>query len=270
VLCTPFRLSLENRMDLSIVIPAFEEGHKIARDIVAAGQFLKDSALTGEILVVDDGSKDNTAQAAHDVTVPAGVTRRVVRYEAHRGKGRGVRTGMMQTTGRYAMFADCGLCIPYDNVLAGLEMLKNGACDIAHGSRRHLQSAILRGQPWHRRLISRSFKATVRTLLGVPRELTDTQCGFKIYRGDIARELYAKCVTDGFLFDIEIILRAVKQGYRIGEFPIEWVCDRDSRLSVARTPWPVLAELWALRRAMANNDPPCYHPERSEGSGPRI
>ena len=239
-------------MDLSIVIPAYEEGHKIARDVAAAAQFFCAHDLRGEIIVVDDGSSDNTAQAAGNVQVPDGVERRVLRYEVHHGKGYGVRTGMVQTTGQYVMFADCGLCIPYDNILAGLEMLKSGGCDIAHGSRRHIQSNILRDQPWHRRLISRTFKATVRTILGVPREFTDTQCGFKIYRGDIARELYGQCVTDGFLFDIEILLRAIRKGYRIREFPVQWVCDRDTRLSVARTPWPVLSELRALRRAMAD------------------
>ena len=240
-------------MDFSIVIPAFEEGHKIARDVTAAAQFLAANDLQGEILVVDDGSTDDTSQAAQSVQVPDGVERRVIRYEPHRGKGYAVRTGMTQTTGQYVMFADCGLCIPYGNALEGLEMLKNGVCDIAHGSRRHIQSDILRDRPWHRRLISRTFKTTVRMMLRVPRQLTDTQCGFKVYRGDVARELYGQCVTDGFLFDIEIILRAVKKGYRIGEFPVEWACDLDSRLSVARTPWPVLSELRALRRAMARS-----------------
>ncbi len=241
-------------MDLSIVIPAYEEGHKIARDVTAAAQFFYAHDLRGEIIVVDDGSSDNTAQAAENALIPEGVARRVLRYDSHRGKGYGVRTGMVETTGQYAMFTDCGLCIPYDNILAGLELLKSGTCDIAHGSRRHIHSNILRDQPWHRRLISRTFKATVRTMLDVPRELTDTQCGFKIYRGDIARELYGQCVTDGFLFDIEIILRAIRQGYRIREFPVQWACDRDTRLSVARTPWPVLFELRALRRAMAKSD----------------
>ena len=243
-------------MDLSIVIPAFEEGHKIARDVTAAAQFLQANHLHGEVLVVDDGSTDNTAQAARDVQVPDEVERRVVRYEPHRGKGYAVRTGMTQTTGEYVMFADCGLCIPYGNALEGLEMLKNGACDIAHGSRRHLQSDILKDQPWHRRLLSRTFKATVRLVLGVPRDLTDTQCGFKVYKGGVARALYSRCITDGFMFDIEIILRAVKEGYRIGEFPVEWVCDLDSRLSVARTPWPVLSELRTIKRAMADETPP--------------
>jgi dolichyl-phosphate beta-glucosyltransferase len=240
-------------MDLSIVIPAFEEGHKIARDIEAAAEFLQANDLRGEILVVDDGSRDNTSQAARNVLIPEGVERRVLRYDIHRGKGCGVRTGMVQTTGKYVMFADCGLCIPYGNALEGLEMLKSDVCDIAHGSRRHIQSDILQEQPWHRRLLSRTFKATVRLMLKIPRELTDTQCGFKVYKGDVARALYSQCITDGFMFDIEIILLALRQGYRIGEFPVEWACDPDSRLSVTRTPWPVLAELRTLRRTMANH-----------------
>ena len=241
-------------MDLSVVIPAFEESRKIARDVEAAATFLQANHLTGEVIVVDDGSRDNTAEAARAVRIPSAVKLNVIRYEQHRGKGFAVRTGMNATGGTYAMFADCGLCIPYNNALMGLEMLRNGACDLAHGSRRHIASDIIRGQPWHRRVLSRAFKATVRTLLRVPRELTDTQCGFKMYRGDVARELYGQCITDGFMFDIEIILRAAKKGYRIGEFPVEWVCDLDSRLSVARTPWPVLSELRKIRRALSNRN----------------
>ena len=137
------------------------------------------------------------------------------------------------------------------NALLGLEMLRDDACDLAHGSRRHIASDILKSQPWYRRMLSRAFKATVRMLLRVPRELTDTQCGFKMYRGDVARELYGQCITDGFMFDIEVILRAAKKGYRIAEFPVEWTCDIDSRLSVARTPWPVLLRL-ALEAVVAD------------------
>ena len=237
-------------MDLSIVIPAFEESKKIARDVKAATAFLEANGLVGEIIVVDDGSVDDTAAAARRVTVPADIRYEVIRYEPHRGKGCAVRTGMNATTGRYIMFADCGLCIPYGNVLQGLKMLKKDTCDIAHGSRRLIESDILQDQPWHRRVFSRMFKATVRTLLGVPRQLTDTQCGFKIYKGDVGRELYGACTTDGFMFDVEVILRAARKGKRIREFPVEWACDPDSRLSVTRTPWPVLAELRALRRTM--------------------
>ena len=84
----------------------------------------------------------------------------------------------------------------------------------------------------------------------IPPELTDTQCGFKIYKGDIARHLYSECITDGFMFDIEIIIRAQKEGYRIKEFPINWSCDRDSRLSPTRSWWRVLSELMTIKQTM--------------------
>jgi len=237
-------------MDLSIVIPAYEEGKKIARDVKAAAEFLEANGLAGEIIVVDDGSEDNTTEAAQAVSVGPDIAYNVIRYEEHRGKGCAVRTGMAATKGTYVMFADCGLCIPYGNALQGLKMLQGNECELAHGSRRLIESDILNEQVWHRRLFSRLFRATVRMLLGVPRGLSDTQCGFKIYKGDIARELYGQCVSDGFMFDIEIILRAAEKHYRIAEFPVEWACDLDSRLSVTRTPWPVLAELRALKRTM--------------------
>ncbi|MBN1509017.1 MAG: glycosyltransferase [Sedimentisphaerales bacterium] len=238
-------------MDLSIVIPAFQECWKIARDAEAAAAFLQANRLTGEVIVVDDGSSDNTAEAARAVRVPEAIRLNVIRHEQHRGKGYAVRTGMMASSGKYAMFADCGLCIPYIDALKGLAMLRNGTCEIAHGSRRHAASNILQAQPWHRRVLSQAFKSTVRALMRVPRELTDTQCGFKLYRGDVARDLYKSCITDGFMFDIEIILRAAKKGYRIGEFPVQWACDLDSRLSVTRTPWPVLWDLHRIRRAVS-------------------
>jgi hypothetical protein len=85
----------------------------------------------------------------------------------------------------------------------------------------------------------------------VSSELTDTQCGFKIYRGDVARDLYGQCITDGFMFDLEIIMRAQKRGCRIKEFPIEWTCDRDSRLSPTRSLWRVLQELITIKRMPA-------------------
>ena len=109
-------------MDLSIVIPAFEESSKIARDIKAAGEFLAANQFAGDIIVVDDGSDDDTSEVAKKASTPEGVQLRVLRYDPHRGKGCAVRTGMIQTQGEFAMFADCGLCVPYGNALLGIEM----------------------------------------------------------------------------------------------------------------------------------------------------
>lgn len=240
-------------MDLSIIIPGFNESRKIARDIEMAGAFLNANFDQAEIIIVDDGSSDKTAEIAEKTRVPQDVHLEVVRCESHRGKGYAVRTGMSRSKGDYVMFADSGLCVPFGNALLGMELLQADKCDIAHGSRKLIQSDIHRNQPWYRRICSRLFKWFVHKMMNIPPELSDTQCGFKVYKGAVARELYAECVTDGFMFDVEIIIRALKQGLRIREFPIEWVCDLDSRLSLAKTPWPVLRELLRLKRMLEKN-----------------
>jgi len=237
-------------MDLSIVIPALDESKKIGQDITEAAGFLESNHLTGEIIVVDDGSEDNTAEIAQNVNIPSTIKPQVIRYEHHRGKGYAVRTGIKQTTGEYVMFADSGGCVPYEDVLHGLKLLKNGTCDIAHGSRKMRGCHIEKTQSLYRRICSKMFHWFVIHYMKVPAEYTDTQCGFKIYKGDVARHLYGECITDGFIFDIEIILRARKEGYRIQEFPIDWTCDRDSRLSPTRSSWRVLSELITIKRAL--------------------
>jgi dolichyl-phosphate beta-glucosyltransferase len=237
-------------MDLSIVIPAYEESRKIAGDIKAAADFLVPHNLSGEIIVVDDGSKDSTAKTAENVRIPPGVKLEIIRYESHSGKGYAVRKGIEQTKGNYVMFADSGHCVPYDDTLRGLELLKTDTCDIAHGSRKIPGCRIEKSQSLYRRICSKIFHWFVIHDMKIPPELTDTQCGFKIYKGDVARHLYGQCVTDGFMFDIEIIMRARKEGYRIKEFPINWTCDRDSRLSPTRSLRCVLAELAAIKRTI--------------------
>lgn len=241
-------------MDLSIVIPALNESKKIARDIKMASLFLEGNHLTGEIIVVDDGSTDGTAEAAKEIELASSVKLRVIRYEGHRGKGYAVRAGIKRSRGEFVMFADSGGCVPYGNVLRGLQMLRDGSCDIAHGSRKLAESDIRQDQAWYRRVCSRLFKWLIHRFWGIPGGLTDTQCGFKVYKGEVARELYSRCISDGFMFDVEIILRAQRGGYRIREFPIEWTCDPDSRLSLMRTPWPVFSELRGIRRALKDKD----------------
>ncbi|MFZ0035275.1 MAG: glycosyltransferase [Sedimentisphaerales bacterium] len=238
-------------MDISIVIPAFEENKKIGRDVEAASVFLKSNNLAGEIIIVDDGSSNGTAKAAEKVEVPAGTVLKVVRLPRHRGKGCAIRSGIKQTSGEYVMFADCGCCVPYENVLDGLKLLKSGVCDIAHGSRKIPGSNILRSQSWYRRVCARIFHWFIVYAMKIPAELTDTQCGFKIYKGEVGRKLYRECVTDGFMFDVEIIMRALKQGLRIKEFPIEWSCDSDSRLSPARSLWRFSSELITIKRMLS-------------------
>jgi len=238
---------------LSVVIPAFEESKKIGHDIEAAAKFLVDNHLEGEIIIVDDCSEDNTSEAAKAVKTPPTVKLKVIRYEPHHGKGYAVRTGIKETNGEYVLFADSGLCVPYENTLRGLKMIKGQTCDIAHGSRKLQGCHIGKAQSLYRRICSKLFHWFVVLYMKIPSQLSDTQCGFKIYRGDIARKLYSEALTDGFAFDIEIILRALKEGYRIKEFPLNWICDRDSRLSPSRSIWRILSELITIKRTLSTS-----------------
>ncbi|MFH1370164.1 MAG: glycosyltransferase [Planctomycetota bacterium] len=239
-------------MRLSIVIPAFEESGKIEHDINSARGFLESKGFEGEIIVVDDGSEDKTAEeaisAGRNCSGPVEV--KVIRNEIHRGKGYAVRCGIKQTRGDYVMFADSGNCVPYDNTSRGLELITSGQCDIAHGSRKLAGTYIEKDHGLYRHICSALFHFFVAKVMKVPSELTDTQCGFKIYRGDVARSLYDACETNGFMFDIEIILRALKQGYKIKEFPVYWTCDRDSRLSPAKSIRRIFDELLKIRNAL--------------------
>ena len=173
---------------------------------------------------------------------------KVIRCGEHRGKGCALRTGISRSAGDYVMFADSGNCVPYENALEGLELIKDNQCDIAHGSRRLAASKIELSQGLYRRICSAVFASFVKRLMKIPPELTDTQCGFKIYRGKVARDLYSRCETNGFMFDIEIILRAVKQGYKIKEFPIQWRCDSDSRLRPVRSLGCIIRELINIKQ----------------------
>jgi dolichyl-phosphate beta-glucosyltransferase len=236
--------------DLSIVIPAYNEAHKIARDVEAASRFLVGQTLRGEVIVSDDGSADDTAGTARACGVPDGVVLKVIGQERNRGKGAAVRAGMIATRGQYVMFADSGVCIPYDEAMRGLELLRSGQCEIAHASRKRADSVIVNPQPLHRRMFSRAFRLAVDVYLGLPYRLTDTQCGFKMYRGDVGRSLYEACKTEGFLFDLEIIIRAGKARARIAEFPVTWSCDPDSRLRAGRTTVRTIQELKDIKRTM--------------------
>jgi len=235
-------------MDLSIVIPAYEESTKIARDVQEAARFLQENNFTGEIIVVDDGSQDDTSVVAKTAGEESKIPLKVLRYERHHGKGFAIRMGIKETGGQFVMFADSGLCVPYDNTLLGLQMLKDRVCEIAHGSRKLKDSMVHRAQPLTRRIITKIMRWSLIVWLKIPSELSDTQCGFKIYRGEVARKLYGQCMSRGFLFDAEIIVRAINQGYRIKEFPIQWTSDPDSRLFPFRNLWHTLIELIALKK----------------------
>ena len=241
-------------MDLSVIIPVLNESGKISVDVRAAGDFLVRHGFSGEIIVVDDGSGDDTADQARGTEVPKAVELEVISYSGNRGKGFAIRRGMEQSRGEFVMFADSGLCIAYETALKGLELLKSGRCDLAHGSRKLPDSRIIRTHRPYRHVSSRIFRWVVTRFMGIPREISDSQCGFKMYRGEVGRQLYSQCISERFMFDVEMILRAVRAGYKICEFPVDWNSDRDTRFRFVRGSFRSLWDLMAIRRALKRSD----------------
>lgn len=231
--------------DLSLIIPVYNEGGKVIKDVASAYEVLKSNSFSGEIIIVDDGSegefydveKECKSFCDNEITV------KYIRLSEHRGKGFAVRRGILESRGSFAAFSDCGNCIDYSNLIKGVELIKAHECDIAHASRHIAGSRILRSQSFKRRLSGILFRLYLKLFIRAAYQLSDTQCGFKIYRGQTGREIYAESECNGFLFDIEVIMIAYRKGVKIREFAVEWTCDRDSRLKPCADFLSIMKEL---------------------------
>jgi glycosyltransferase involved in cell wall biosynthesis len=236
-------------MFLSIIIPAWNEAAKIAGDITEIDKFAATTGISIELIIVDDGSEDHTFQIANNTPVTSSLTKKVIGYASHRGKGYAVRKGISESKGDLIMFMDSGQNVPSIFITIGINQIEDKACDILIGSRFLPTSVIKKKLIWYRQVTSLLFRKMVRWYLKIPPYISDSQCGYKFFKGELGRELFRECQSNGFVFDLELILRAQKLAYKICEFPIEWHCDRDSRLSLSRAFFPIFRELKVLKRA---------------------
>lgn len=200
--------------DLTIVIPAYNEAERLPRTLSATLAYVHERALDAEILVVDDGSADATAQVA--ASFP-GVD--VLRSPRNAGKGNAVRQGVMRSQGRRVLYMDADLATPIEE-LTHLEAALDAGALVAIGSRPLRESELLVRQPWYREMAGRLFNGAVQAV-ATP-GIHDTQCGFKLLDGDTARAIFARCVLDGFSFDVEALFLARRMGCPIAEVPVRW------------------------------------------------
>ncbi len=216
-------------MNLSIIIPAYNEAKKIANDVNAIASYLALQPFDSEVLFVDDGSRDETIarieKAIEKISAPR-VTFRVLSYGANRGKGYAVRYGMLRAEGKYVGFVDAGLCVPFSYVSSALKKLEEGF-DFAIASRRVEGTRIEQPQPLYRRTGSKVFLHLMRAVMGI--KVSDTQCGFKFYTHEAAQEIFSRVKTDGFMFDVEALMVAGQLGLRGTEFGVQWSNDTDTR-----------------------------------------
>jgi dolichyl-phosphate beta-glucosyltransferase len=228
-------------MDLSIIIPAFNESRRLGPTLQKVVDYLGRRGLGYEILVVDDGSTDSTDEVAL-AFASQGV--RLLRQEVNRGKGAVVRIGVLASQGREVLLLDADLSTPIED----LERLQPhlSDADLVLGSRAVEGSDILQHQPFYREMMGRTFNFIIQ-VLGV-RGLRDTQCGFKLLDGDVARRLFAEIRIESFAYDVELVWLAQRRGYRVVEVGVRWADSPASKVNPltdsARMFWDVLALRW--------------------------
>jgi dolichyl-phosphate beta-glucosyltransferase len=230
------------RPEISIVIPAFNEVLRLPATLDRIEQFLETSRLNAEVIVVDDGSRDATAELVRQRATTWPQLRLVV-SDRNAGKGAAVRLGMAQAQGRYRIFSDADLSVPIDDLEKVLRPLRSGA-GVAIASRALKDSQVELHQPWYRETMGKIFNRLVRVfVLGGVR---DTQCGFKAFTAEVADRVFPALQTRGFGFDVEVLYRAQRAGYIIAEVPTRWINSPQSRVDPIRHSTMMIFELLAI------------------------
>ena len=226
---------------LSIIIPAHNEEGRLPRALEQIDRFLRAWDRSAEVIVVENGSTDRTAEVAEAFARDHPYVRLI--REPRRGKGLAVRRGMLAARGRYRYICDADLSTPIEEVVKFLPPQLDGF-DIAIGSR-EAPGARRIGEPLYRHVIGRVFNAIVR-FLALP-DFQDTQCGFKMFRAEVAEDLFRVQQLDGMSFDVEVLFIARQRGYRIVEVPVTWYFNPESRVRLFRDSLNMFRDLFRIR-----------------------
>lgn len=230
----------------SLVIPAFNEGERIAQTLRLTIAYLQEVSVDSEIIVVDDGSTDETAAIVRDVFAAAAkVEARLLQRTRNHGKGAAVRAGLTAATRPVALFSDADLSTPIEEAPKLLEAIFAGELDVAIGSRALDRRLIGNRQAWHREQAGRVFNLAVRLMTGLP--FWDTQCGFKAFQLEPLRPLLSQARSDGFGFDVELLYLAHRANFRMREIPVRWDHHEGSKVHMVHDSLRMLQEVVALR-----------------------
>lgn len=230
---------------LSLIIPAFNEEKKIEKDIRQAFNYFKQKQITGEVIISTDGVTDDTNNIVGKLKEEFPHLKLIAKKQKI-GKGAAIKEGVKISQGKYIMFADAGLCIPFKFIGNGIKKLDEGY-DLALGNRADRLTIIKRKQPSYRIFGSKVFGFLVKNVLGVPSFVQDTQCGFKIYKRDTALDLFKNLKTAGMMFDLEHILRAKKLKLKIAVFPVEWSNDSDTKFNPIKGSIDIIKEIYYIK-----------------------
>lgn len=225
---------------LSIVIPAYNEESRIGKTLETIRNFMGENSISHEIIVVDDGSKDNTEQVVADYN---NVT--FLKMPLNMGKGAAVRQGMIKAIGEIVLFSDADLSTPIHEVKKLIKSIESGF-DVAIGSRAVDYSSIKVRQPFYREFMGRTFNKLVQ--LFAIKGIKDTQCGFKAFTKESAHKVFNLAKINGFGFDVEILYLTQKLGYKIDEVSVEWYNDERSTVNPIKDSIRMFKDIISVKR----------------------
>jgi dolichyl-phosphate beta-glucosyltransferase len=228
---------------LSIVVPAYNEQERLGPTIRSYLEYCRSRHLPVELIVVDDGSLDATSALVESLSGEYPEVR-LIRLAENRGKGYAVRTGVVNARGQLVLFADADAATPLSE-LERLEAAIQGGADVAIGSRALAGEGVQVRARFYRRVIGRAFHLLVRTL--TVKSVKDTQCGFKLFRGPVAHDLFSRMRMNGFSFDVELLMMAQRRGYRVAEVPVNWVHQPGSKVNLALDSIRMARDLFVIR-----------------------
>ncbi|OGC47213.1 hypothetical protein A2886_01025 [candidate division WWE3 bacterium RIFCSPHIGHO2_01_FULL_42_13] len=227
-------------IEYSVVIPAYNEEAGITSTLTQVIGFMKTFAISFEVIVVDDGSADGTSEVVEKFAQDQPEI--ILKKNPHKGKGFAVRTGMLMALGKYVLMSDADTATPIEELKRLMVWVKDHDFDVVVGSREGV-GAVRSNEPYLRHIMGRTFNLMVQAL-AVP-GIRDTQCGFKVFKGEVARDIFENLILFGpdtpetrvprvTAFDVEVLLVARRRGYTIKEVPIHWTYVQTKRVHAVR------------------------------------
>ncbi|MFY9587297.1 MAG: glycosyltransferase [Actinomycetota bacterium] len=235
-----------DKADLALVLPCYNESRRLPRALDRLEAMAAESGVSVQLVIVDDGSTDDTAEIALSRPSTETISFELVRI-THRGKGAAVRAGMSVVQAPVVGYCDADLSAGPETILDLYAKIKGGA-DMAIASREAEGSVLVVRQRWYRERAGRAFNLILRTLCRIP--FKDTQCGLKLMRDDVAGAVFRNQRLDGFAFDAEVVILAVRLGFSVEEAPLHWAHDDDSKLSFLRDSFRMARDMFRIVRRL--------------------
>ncbi|RKY20289.1 MAG: glycosyltransferase family 2 protein [Planctomycetota bacterium] len=238
---------------ISAVIPVYNEGQRLTSCVDQLATVLRRCVGDDwEIVLVDDGSSDGTAEAIASLVARSEGRVRGLAHSANQGKGAAVRTGVLDTRGQLVMFCDADLSTPPETLERFMRAIEDGA-DVVVGNRKSAEARIERPQPALRTWMGLGFTRLANLMTGL--SISDYTCGFKLFRGEHARQLFEPMQTPRWSFDVEVLMRAAQLGLDVREIPIRWSDVDDTRVRLLKDTVGSFLELLSIRRRLGRERP---------------